>query len=162
MRYLSEGFVVPLNVMFFRYFEDDGRAYVARTWLVDTDTATTPISANKKFTKSKEPWNGQDWYVSFGEFPDSRRWEDARGYGFVSAGGGEWFSRTLRSLPVAARIFVCIPKVGYVGVGHVLTEATSSTRRTCASTSRSGSWPSCLWRAATCTSRHPLPRHRTD
>ncbi len=124
VRYLREGFVVPLNVMFFRYFEDDGRSYVARTWLVDTDTATTAITADKKLARSKEPWNGQDWYVSFGEFPDSRRWEDARKYGFVSAGGGEWFSRTLRSLPVGARIFVCIPKVGYVGVGHVLSEAT--------------------------------------
>jgi len=122
VRYLSEGFDVPLNVMLFRYFQDEGRAYVARTWLVDTDTTTT-ISPSKKGTKSKEPWNGQDWYVNFGEFPDSRQWDHARKYGFVSAGGGEWFSRTLRSLPVGARVFVCIPKVGYVGVGHVLAEA---------------------------------------
>jgi len=44
-------------------------------------------------------------------------------YGFVSAGGGEWFSRTLRNLPVGARVFVCIPKAGYVGVGRVVGQA---------------------------------------
>lgn len=118
VRYLSEGFDVPVNVVFFRYFQDGDRAYMARSWLVDTQTTTTE-RATKKSAKTKEPWNGQDWYVSFGEFPDGRRWEDARRYGFVSAGGGEWFSRTLRSLPVGARVFACIPKAGYVGVGHV-------------------------------------------
>jgi hypothetical protein len=78
-------------------------------------------------SKVKEPWNGRDWYVSFGEFPDGRRWEDALKYGFVSAGGGEWYSRTIRNLPAAARIFAyipkaSIPKAGYVGVGIVTGE----------------------------------------
>jgi hypothetical protein len=67
-------------------------------------------------------WNGRDWYVSFGEFPDGRRWEDAVKYGFVSAGGGEWYSRSIRKLPVGARIFTHIPKAGYVGVGIVTGE----------------------------------------
>jgi hypothetical protein len=40
-----------------------------------------------------------------------------RKFGFVSAGGLPWYSRTLRSLPVGARIFTYIPQVGYVGVG---------------------------------------------
>lgn len=39
------------------------------------------------------------------EEPGGRSWEDAEAYGFVSAGGGDWFSRTLRSLPVGARVF---------------------------------------------------------
>ncbi|MET8956448.1 endonuclease NucS domain-containing protein [Streptomyces sp. NPDC004533] len=33
--YLASGFQVPVNVLFFRYFEDDGRSYLARTWLMD-------------------------------------------------------------------------------------------------------------------------------
>jgi hypothetical protein len=122
VRYLSEGFDVPLNVVFFGYFEDGDRAYLARSWLVEKEATSVPGTPKK--SKTKEPWNGQDWYVSFGESSDGRHWEDARRYGFVSAGGGEWFSRTLRSLPVGARIFACIPKAGYVGVGHVCGEAT--------------------------------------
>lgn len=47
------------------------------------------------------------------------RRDDARRYGFVSAGGGKWFSRTLRQVPVGARVFTCIPKTGYVGIGEV-------------------------------------------
>jgi hypothetical protein len=65
-----------------------------------------------------------DWYVTFGRYdPDGRSWDDARRYGFVSAGGGRWYSRTLRSLPVGARVFVLIPQAGYVGVGVVTGEA---------------------------------------
>jgi hypothetical protein len=67
--------------------------------------------------------NGQDWYVSFGEESNIRNWDDAHLYGFVSAGGGAWFSRTIRALPVGGRVFVCIPKRGYVGVGTVSGEA---------------------------------------
>ncbi len=39
--------------------------------------------------------------------------------GFVSAGGGRWFWKTLENLPVGARIFAHIPGAGYVGVGLV-------------------------------------------
>ncbi|MFE1854703.1 endonuclease NucS domain-containing protein [Streptomyces sp. NPDC007148] len=116
--YLASGFQVPVNVLFFRYFEDGGRAYLARTWLIDEAETAAP-SAGTKGRGKQEPWNGVDWYVSFGDEPGSRSWDDALRYGFVSAGGGEWFSRTLRSLPIGARVFTHIPKVGYVGVGTV-------------------------------------------
>lgn len=125
VEYLA-GFGVPLNVLFFRYFEDDGREYLARTWLVDE--ARTPAGeASKKTTGKKEPWNGTDWYVSFGEDSQVRSWDDARKYGFISAGGGVWYSRTLRSLPIGARVFACIPggASGFVGVGTVIGEATT-------------------------------------
>lgn len=62
-------------------------------------------------------WNGRDWYLSFGEDDDARSWEDARRYGFVSAGGGVWYSRTLRNVPVGSRVLVCVPHAGYVAVG---------------------------------------------
>jgi hypothetical protein len=121
VEYLA-GFQVPINVMFFRYFVDDSREYVARTWLVAEGGSLPGLSKSKSNT-TKEPWNGQDWYVSFGEYVGGRAWEDARRYGFVSAGGGRWYSHTLRSLPVGARVFVCIPKSGYVAVGDVIGEA---------------------------------------
>ncbi|MFJ3422215.1 endonuclease NucS domain-containing protein [Streptomyces sp. NPDC086082] len=116
--YLASGYQVPLNVLFFRHFADEGRSYLARTWLIDeAETAAAP--SGSKTRGKQEPWNGSDWYVSFGEESGSRSWDDARQYGFVSAGGGDWFSRTLRSLPVGARVFTHIPKTGYVGVGMV-------------------------------------------
>ena len=40
-------------------------------------------------------------------------------YGFISAGGGHWYSNTLKQLEPGHRIFACIPKTGYVGVGIV-------------------------------------------
>jgi hypothetical protein len=115
--YLAEAYGVPINVVFFRYFEDDGRRYLARTWLREASTDAGP--ATKSQQRNKEPWNGKDWYVSFGNEPGIREWEDARRHGFVSAGGGEWYSRSLRSVPEGARVWACIPKTGYVGVGRV-------------------------------------------
>ncbi|MFG2736074.1 endonuclease NucS domain-containing protein [Streptomyces harbinensis] len=115
--YLATGFGVPVNVMFFRTFEDDGRSYLARTWLID-EPETAPAPAGRR-GGTREPWNGTDWYVSFGDESGGRDWDDARRHGFVSAGGGDWFSRTLRALPHGARVFTHIPKSGYVGVGTV-------------------------------------------
>lgn len=113
---------VPINVAFFRHFDDGGHSYLARTWLVDDEKTT---STKKESSRTKEPWNNKDWYVSFGD-DETRDWEDARHYGFVTAGGGLWYSRTIRGLPVGARISVCIPKLGYVGVGEVTGEAMPS------------------------------------
>lgn len=117
------GFDVAINVAFFRYFVDDGRTYLARTWLID-EAVTAAVSPGRGGrSSSREQWNGQDWYVSFGEEGGNRNWDDARQYGFVSAGGGRWFSRTMRALPIGGRVFACIPGSGYVGVGEVTGDA---------------------------------------
>ena len=108
-------FGVPINAVFFTYIEDDDRRYLARSWLaasVDTPAA----SKSAKSTSKKAPWNGVDWYVSFG---GDRPWEDARRFGFISAGGGKFYSQTIRSLPVGARVWVNVPGTGFVGVGTV-------------------------------------------
>jgi hypothetical protein len=115
--YLSEGFGVPINVISFAHFEDEGRNYLARTWLIDPIEAEARSETRAKRTRA--PWNGLDFYVAFGE-GKHRNWEDAVRYGFVSAGGGVWYSRTLESLYPGARVFVHIPKRGYVGVGRVV------------------------------------------
>ena len=67
-----------------------------------------------------EPWNGE-FYVSFGQ-GERRDWEDARRYGFISAGGGTWYSNTLNMLAEGDRVWVNIPRTGYVGVGIVTGE----------------------------------------
>ncbi|WP_202977864.1 endonuclease NucS domain-containing protein [Nocardioides daphniae] len=119
VRFLNEGYGIPINVVFFRHFEDGGNRYLARTWLVDHEVQSTKSGSAGKQVKSKEPWNGQDWYCSFGDDGTSRNWDDAVEYGFVSAGGQSWYSRTLKNLPVGGRVFACIPGSGYVGVGTV-------------------------------------------
>src|SRR3954471_18049989 len=60
-----------------------------------------------------------DFYFSAGE-GDRRRWADMVRHGFFSAGGGRWYSRTLRMLQPGHRAWAHIPKVGYVGVGEVV------------------------------------------
>lgn len=119
--YLTD-YGVPINVVFFRHFEDAGNSYLARSWLVDEERRS---SAKNTASRTKEQWNGVDWYVSFGD-DDTRDWEDARRYGFVTAGGGLWYSRTIRALPVGARVSVCIPRTGYVGIGEVTGQAMPS------------------------------------
>lgn len=104
-------FGVPINAVFFSYLEDEDRRYLARSWLVSSDETTAASTAATDRAK-KAAWNGVDWYVVY-----DREWEDARRYGFVSAGGGRFYTRTLRNVPVGARIWVHIPQTGYVGVG---------------------------------------------
>lgn len=118
--YLSNEHGISINAVLFRHFSDDGHEYLARTWLVDPTVAA--VAKSKKGSKAREPWNGQDFYVSFGE-GDWRSWEDAQRYGFVSGGGGKWYSQTLKQLFPGARVFVNIPQTGYVGVGIVTVEA---------------------------------------
>ncbi|RFA06669.1 hypothetical protein B7R21_19060 [Subtercola boreus] len=123
VRFLNEGFGVPINVVFFRHFTDRGASYLARTWLVEHEGSTAATVSASRQIKTREVWNGTDWYVSFGDSPEGRQWSDGMKYGFVSGGGGEWFSRTLKNLTPGARVFACIPKIGYVGVGVVTGDA---------------------------------------
>lgn len=118
VNYLNrEKFAVPINAVFFRYFKDGEREYLVRSWLID------PIEAEGRAQRAGNRravvWNERDFYSSFGD--EARRsWEDARRFGFVSGGGGRWYSQTLQLLQPGHRVFVCIPKRGYVGVGKVV------------------------------------------
>lgn len=68
--------------------------------------------------RAQFPWNGE-FYANYGDSL-RRSWEDAQKYGFISAGGSDWFTRTLRLLPPGARVWVNRPGTGYLGVGIVL------------------------------------------
>lgn len=111
--YLSDS-DIPINVLFFRVFKDGDKTYLSRTWMIDPGETQEKASSN---TGSKEPWNGE-YYVSFGHGED-RDWEEARRYGFISAGGGNWYRKTLFMLNEGDRIWVNIPRRGYVGVGKI-------------------------------------------
>ncbi len=115
------GFGVPVNAVFFSYLEDEDRRYLARSWLATSEEGKSGSTGLTKKGKRAD-WNGLDWFVSFGD-DTSRSWEDGRAYGFVSAGGDAWYSRTLRALPVGARVNVHVPGHGYVAVGETLAEA---------------------------------------
>lgn len=116
--YLRE-FGVPINAVFFRFLEDEDRQYLARSWLADESVAESSSGASRSKTG---PWNGLDWYVNFGE-GESRAGDDGLRYGFISAGGGQWYSSTLRKLPEEARVNVYLPQRGYVAVGITLAPA---------------------------------------
>lgn len=113
VEYLSDS-LIPINVIFFTVFEEDSTKYISRAWMIDPQETLDNASI---VVKDKEPWNGE-YYVSFGD-GINRSWPDALKYGFISGGGGEWYSRTLNQLSIGDRVWVNIPGIGYVGVGSV-------------------------------------------
>jgi len=117
INYLTDSYGVPINAVFFRFFRDGDRDYLARTWLIKPEEAERKVSKSTA-RKGSEAWNGRDFYISLGE-GEYRNWNDWQKYGFVSGGGGKWYSQTLKLLFSGARVFVNIPKTGYVGVGIV-------------------------------------------
>ncbi|OLT20585.1 hypothetical protein BJF81_04770 [Ornithinimicrobium sp. CNJ-824] len=149
-------FGVPINAVFFSFLQDDGRQYLARSWFATDESSEGAPSATRRGKIAR--WNGQDWYVNFGE-GDSRSWEDGLEYGFISAGGGEWYSRTLRNLPVGARVNVYLPQKGYVAVGTTLRPAT---RSDVAEVLHQGQWQRLLDLPLEADYRRGLPEDETD
>jgi hypothetical protein len=119
VEYLFDDHGVPVNAVLFRYFNDRGVEYLARSWVRDPSAAE---SASATRTKRTDPWNGRDFYITFG--PEAHRaWDDGRRYGFVSAGGGRHWSKPLFQLQPGHRVFPYVPQRGYVGVGEVIDTA---------------------------------------
>lgn len=114
--YLSDRYSVPVNAVFFRYFADGDAEYLARTWLLSPEEPDAHRSAP---TRSKvRAWNGVDYYVILGT-AGSARWEFAREYGCLNAGGGSWYWKPLRNLAPGHRVFAYVGGAGYVGIGEV-------------------------------------------
>ena len=112
IRFLRDTYQVDINILFFRIFQCGSERLISRAWFEEDLEDTAPAEVS-----SKGPWNGE-YYVSFGE-EESRKWDDARKYGFISAGGGPWYTKTLSLLSPSDRVWVNIPHTGYVGVGVV-------------------------------------------
>lgn len=118
--YLAEQYSVPINAVFFRYFKDDEREYLARTWLLPPEEAAAQQTKRSGRVKLRQ-WNGQDFYVVQGNMEQGTdRWTLSRRYGVVTAGGGHWYSKPLRNLTPGKRVFAYVGGAGYVGVGTVL------------------------------------------
>lgn len=107
---------IPINVLCFQVFTNGNEQLISRSWLIDP--AETQVNAAARPDSHAEPWNGE-FYHSFGAGPE-RSWDDAIDYGFICAGGGPWYSRTLELLSPGDRVWVKIPGAGFVGVAKVL------------------------------------------
>jgi hypothetical protein len=103
---------IPINVLCFQVFTNGTEQLLNRAWLLD------PINIQvSQLDGPNEPWNGE-FYCSFG-LGESRSWADAIDFGFICAGGGTWYSRTLKLLSPGDRVWVKVPGAGFVGVGLV-------------------------------------------
>lgn len=107
---------VAINVLFFQVFKHGDDLLLSRAWLLDPADVQAE-AGGRKDVADKEPWNGEH-YVSFGD-DQTRYWSEAVKYGFISGGGGAWYSNTLKMLNAGDRIWVKIPGKGFVGVGTV-------------------------------------------
>ncbi len=107
---------LAINVLFFQVFNHGDQQLLSRAWLIDPGEVQVH-AANAGVRGEQEPWNGE-YYVSFGA-DRTRIWEEAVRYGFISGGGGTWYSNSLRMLAPGDRVWVKIPGAGFVGVGRV-------------------------------------------
>ena len=114
MKYLSEK-DIAINVLFFQIFMHASEQLLSRAWLLDP--IHTQVTAAITPSEPAEPWNGE-FYASFGE-SDARSWTDAVDFGFISAGGGPWYSKTLQLPNPNDRVWVKVPGPGFVGVSRV-------------------------------------------
>lgn len=108
---------IAINVLFFQVFDNGTQQLLSRAWLIDPSETQANVAATPASKGEKEPWNGE-FYVSFGD-EHNRSWDDAMHYGYISGGGGSWYSKTLKQLSPGDRIWVNLPGKGYVGVGVV-------------------------------------------
>jgi hypothetical protein len=113
--YLRAKYQVDINILFFNVFLHNRQRLISRAWFQE-DAEVEKIPS----TQVSVNWN-HEYYCSFGL--GSRTWVDAKKYGFISAGGGSWYTNTLKMLSTGDRVWVNIPHTGYVGVGVVTSEA---------------------------------------
>lgn len=121
IRFLRETYSVDINILFFNVFQCNEERLISRAWFEEDIETALPGKITKKAT-----WN-KECYVSFGA--GSRNWDDAMEYGFISGGGGSWYSRSLSSLCPGDRVWAYIPQTGYVGVG-IVTEPVQAAKDT--------------------------------
>lgn len=66
--------------------------------------------------RARLPWNNE-YYANYAG--TERSWTEAVKYGFISAGGSSWYTRTLGILEPGGRVWVNRPGQGYLGVGII-------------------------------------------
>lgn len=110
---------IPINVLCFQIFTHGDQQLLSRAWLLDpVETQVSIAAPSKRGAREREPWNGE-FYACFGH-SETRNWDEGRRFGFISAGGGGWYSNTLNLLSIGDRVWVKAPGYGFVGVGEVI------------------------------------------
>ncbi len=109
--YLRNTYQVDINILFFIVYNCGDDRIISRVWHEE------PNDEDFIAKSSKISFDSNEYYVSYGI--EERTWEDAVKYGFISAGGGLWYTKTLKMLTPGNRVWVNIPSKGYAGVGIV-------------------------------------------
>lgn len=112
VEYLSETHDVPINTAFFSVFEANSKQWLVTDFLLDQSEVE-----DRAERKQKAPWTGA-YFVNVGD-GEWRAWEDMRRFGFVSSGGGEFYSKRLDQLQAGDRVYAYQKGAGYVGKGTV-------------------------------------------
>ena len=121
VRYLNEQ-DVPINVLTFKVFQHGDTKFLSRAWLLDSFEIKDADGADPS---QQSTWNNE-FYACFGH-DENRDWEEAVKYGFISGGGGKWYSNSLKMLEKDARVWVKVPGRGFVGVGRIIGPRQSAT-----------------------------------
>lgn len=106
--------------LYFQVFQLGNEQLLFRAWLINPVEAQVTASATKP-GRASEPWISE-FYSCFGH-GESRAWDEAHQYGFISAGGARWYNQTLQLLKPGDRVWAKSPGSGFVGVGRVTAEA---------------------------------------
>lgn len=115
VEYLSEEHSVAINTVFFNVFEVDSKEWLTTDFLLDQEEVE-----ERSERKVRAPWSGY-YFVNAG-LGEHRSWDDMRRYGFIAAGGGDFYSKRLQQLSVGDEIFVYDRGNGYIGYGVVSSE----------------------------------------
>lgn len=115
VEYLSEEHGLAINTAFFNVFEAEGSEWLTTDFLLDQDEVE-----ERSERKVRAPWSGY-YFVNAG-LGEHRSWEDMKRYGFICAGGGEFYSKRLQQLSVGDEVFVYDKGNGYIGYGVVMSE----------------------------------------
>lgn len=112
VRYLQKNYGVPVNAVFFSFFRDGESEYLSRSWLVEPSGSDDTVEAKP------QRWNGE-YYASFGYPRDVV--EAGMKYGFMIAGGGDWYAKSMDLLNPGDRVWVHLGSgKGFGGVARVI------------------------------------------
>lgn len=110
VRYLQKNYGVPVNAVFFSFFMDGESEYLSRSWLVEPTTEDA-------ISRTPNRWNGE-FYAIFGFTQDIV--EAGLKHGFLIAGGGDWYWRSMDMLNIGDRVWMNLGAgKGFGAVGTV-------------------------------------------
>lgn len=113
VRYLQKNYGVPVNAVFFSFFKDGESEYLSRSWLVE------PSGEDEAVVTRSGRWNGE-YYAIFGYPQDVV--EAGMKYGFLLAGGGDWYWKSMDMLSIGDRVWMNLGAGKGFGAVGIVTE----------------------------------------